>query len=327
MPSNDHDIIIGGNRQLGALGGGQVPSLILDEGEKASKRYIEFLTANIRNRNTRLAYAGAINRFSDWCQERGIGLHQLSPFLVAAYIEEIGTRKSIPTVKQELAAIRTLGDWLVVGQILPINPAMSVRGPKYVINRGKTPVLTPDQARHLLDSIDTTSIGGLRDRALIATMVYSFARVSAVVGMNVDDYFADGKRWRIRLHEKGGRYHELPVHHVAEDYLDAYIAAAGIGSDRKSPLFRSLHNGQVTDRRMLRGNVWDMIKRRARTAGVSERIGCHTCRATGITAYMLNNGTLEGAQQIAAHSSPSTTKLYDRTNDEITLDEIERILI
>ncbi len=133
--------------------------------------------------------------------------------------------------------------------------------------------------------------------------------------------------WRIRLHEKGGRYHELPVHHVAEDYLDAYIAAAGIGSDRKSPFFRSLHNGHVTDRRMLRGNVWDMIKRRARTAGVSERIGCHTCRATGITAYMLNNGTLEGAQQIAAHSSPSTTKLYDRTNDEITLDEIERILI
>ncbi len=177
-----------------APGGGQVPSLILDEGEKASKRYIEFLTANIRNRNTRLAYAGAITRFSDWCRERGIGLSQLSPFLVAAYIEEIGTRKSIPTVKQELAAIRTLGDWLVVGQILPINPAMSVRGPKYVINRGKTPVLTPEQARHLLDSIDTTSIGGLRDRALIATMVYSFARVSAVVGMNVEDYYADGKR-------------------------------------------------------------------------------------------------------------------------------------
>jgi integrase len=166
----------------------------------------------------------------------------------------------------------------------------------------------------------------LRDRALLAVMVYSFARVSAVVGMNVDDYYQQGKRWWVRLHEKGGKHHELPVHHKAEEYLDAYLKAAGIASQKSSPLWRSVTKERSLGlSRMSRHDVLRMIKRRCKQAKLGAAANCHTFRATGITAYLLNGGTLEHAQQIAAHESPRTTKLYDRTSDEITLDEIERI--
>jgi len=312
----------------GRLGLGRLPSLLLDAGEKAWRRYVEFLTANIRNRNTREAYARAISRFSAWCERKHIRLVDISPFLAAAYVEDLGTRASAPTVKQHLAALKMLGDYLVIGQVLPMNPMASVRGPKHVVKRGKTPVLTTAQARLLLDSIDPHTIVGLRDRAMIATMVYSFARVSAVLGMNVADYWPDGKRWWIRLHEKGGKHHEVPAHHALEKYIDAYLTAGGIQTLKKSPLFRSVdRRGHLTERRLARREVLAMVKRRARRLPLPESICCHSFRATGITAYLQNGGTLEHAQQIAAHESPRTTKLYDRTKDEITLDEIERIVL
>jgi integrase/recombinase XerD len=133
----------------------------------------------------------------------------------------------------------------------------------------------------------------------------------------------------LRLHEKGGKFHELPTHHTVEEYLDAYIEAAGIANDKTGPLFRTAPRKSRTliQHALRRNNALDMVKRRARAAGLSERVCCHTFRATGITAYLENGGTIEKAQQIAAHESPKTTKLYDRTNDQITLDEIERIAI
>ena len=248
---------------------------------------------------------------------------------VAAYIEALGKDFEKPTVKQHLAAIRMLFDWLVTGQVVATNPAHAVRGPKHVVKRGKTPVLTTDQARELLESIDTSTIVGLRDRALIGVMTYAFARIGAVVSMRVEDYFANGKRWWVRLHEKGGKRHEMPAHHKLEAFLDEYIKAAGIGDADKSPLFRSAvrRTGTLTATAMHRVDAYRMIQRRAAELGLAVRIGCHTFRATGITAYLEAGGTLENAQLMAAHESPRTTKLYDRTGDEITLDEVERITI
>jgi integrase/recombinase XerD len=160
-------------------------------------------------------------------------------------------------------------------------------------------------------------------------MVFSFARISAVVGMKVEDYYPNGKRWWLRLHEKGGKFHEVPAHHNTEAYLDAYLEAAGIGDAAKTPLFRSVRgrSQQLTESPLRRNNALDMVKRRAVAAGLPRRVCNHTFRATGITAYLENGGTIEKAQQIAAHESPKTTKLYDRTSDRITLDEIERIAI
>lgn len=155
-----------------------------------------------------------------------------------------------------------------------------------------------------------------------------------------DDYFPEGKRWKLRLHEKGGKEHVVPVHHVLEEYLDAYLDAAhlrpGFGGQARirdqagGPLFRTLATAPgrpLSLKPMRQPDAWRMIRRRARAAGIPTKIGCHTFRATGITAYLENGGTLEHAQQIAAHESPRTTKLYDRTTDQVSLDEIERIAI
>ncbi len=305
-----------------------LPAVITDAGENASRRFVEFFTANIRNANTRLAYARAVARFCSWCQETKVRLHEVEPIIVATYVEQLTREMSAPSVKQHLAAIRMLFDYLVTGQIVPVNPAASVRGPKYVIKKGKTPVLTAAEARQLLDSIDGESLVGIRDKALIGVMVFSFARVGATIGMNVEDFYRHGTRHWLRLHEKGGKYHEVPAHHNVEEFLDMWINAAKISRKKKEPLFRSFNRRkQVTDRRLDRSEVWAMIKRRARKAGLPENICCHSFRATGITAYLENGGTLEKAQQIAAHESARTTKLYDRTSDEVSLDEIERIVI
>ena len=315
--------------QLTRAGFKVLPALIARAGDRASWRFVEFFTATIRNKNTRAAYAQAIGQFFAWCDsKRIVGLAQLNPVVIAAYIEGLQEKKSSPSVKQHLAAIRMLFDWLVVGQVLSMNPASSVRGPRHVVKRGKTPVLKAEQARQLIDSINISTPVGLRDRALIGVMVFSFARVSATVHMEVGDYYQSGKRWWIRLHEKGGKRHEVPCHHNLELYIDEYMAVAGIGDQKRSPLFRSVDkHRRLTDRAITRTDVLRMIKRRVIDAGLPESTCCHTFRATGITAYLENGGTIENAQAIAAHESPRTTKLYDRTSDEITLDEVERIVI
>ena len=305
--------------------------MIARQGNRAAWRFIEFFTANIRNPNTRRAYARAVGDFFRWCEQRRVrDVAQISPTLVAAYVEHRSRTHAKPTVKQELAAIRMLFDWLVVGHVLDASPAHAVRGPKHVIKRGKTPVLTREETRELLDAIETDDIAGLRDRALIGLLVFSFARIGAALSLKVDDYFPEGKRWKLRLHEKGGKEHVVPVHHTLEEYLDAYIHTARIRDQAGGPLFRTLATAPgrpLSLKAMSQPDAWRMIRRRARAAGIPTKIGCHTFRATGITAYLENGGTLEHAQQIAAHESPTTTKLYDRTNDQLTLDEIERIQI
>ena len=325
---SDEKLPIGSGSDLLTVPSEQLPTLIRNAGENAERRFLEFFTAHIRNPGTRQVYAHAVGRFSQWCERYGVSLEQVTPFIVAGYVEQLTTSLSNPTVKLHLEAIRMLFDWLVTGQVVPVNPAASVRGPKHVVRKGKTPVLTAAEARQLLDSIDCTKIVGLRDRALIGVMVYSFARVSATIGMNVEDCFSQGRRMWFRLHEKGGKLHDVPAHHNAEAYVDAYLTASGIATRAKSPLFRTVsRERKLTARRMYRVDVLRMIKRRARQAELATHVCCHTFRATGITAYLQNGGSLEHAQRIAAHESVRTTKLYDRTSDAISLDEIERIII
>jgi site-specific recombinase XerD len=317
------------------------PAPLFTPTPKAARRVMEFFTAQINNDHTRKAYLNATRRFAEWCDARGIAqLADVQPFHVAAFIKELQRQLSPPTVKQHLAALRMLFDWLVTGHIIEVNPAHAVRGPKYVVKKGKTPVLDADEARELLDGIEITKtvelggvhseqpdITGLRDRALIGVMVYTFARVNAVLQMKVRDYFVQGRRGWVRLHEKGGKEHELPCHHNLERYLDEYIAAAGIDGDPEGPLFRTTGRKTGKQQKMWQQDAYRMIQRRSAAIGLKTRIGNHTFRATGITAYLKNAGTLEHAQTMANHSSPRTTKLYDRRQDEISLDEVERIAI
>jgi site-specific recombinase XerD len=308
----------------------RAPALVAATGERASYRFFEFFTANIRNPHTRRAYARAAVEFFDWLHAKGVTrLTAIESVHVAAYIEQLQKARSAPTAKLRLAALRHLFDWMVIGQIMPVNPAAAVRGPRHIVRRGKTPVLDPAEARQLIDAINISTVIGLRDRALIGLMVYSFARIGAAISMRVEDVYPQNRRLWVRLHEKGGKQHAMPCHHNLETYLHEYIDRAGLVNEPKAFLFQtySRATGQLTGAPLPQANAYAMIQRRAKSADILTRVGNHTFRATGVTAYLKNGGTLERAAQMANHASTRTTQLYDRRAEEVTLDEVERILV
>jgi site-specific recombinase XerD len=282
----------------------RLPLTITNAGDRAAFHFVEFFTANIRNRNTRRAYARAACEFMGFCERRGVNLQQVSPIVVSAFIEQqTGAPQSI---NQQLSAIRMLFDHLVVKQVVPINPATSVKGVAYVTKTGKTPVLSAEDTRRLLDSIDISTPVGLRDRALIGIMVFSFARVGAVIKMNVGDFYKNGQNYHIRLEEKGGRFHEVPAHPQLQQFLTAYVAAR-IASEKKKPLFRTaLHrSGLLSENRMTQNDVLRMIKRRAVKACLPVSTCCHTFRATGITLYLKNGGHARECPMVGCPPIPS----------------------
>lgn len=304
----------------------QVPALFAPESVVA-RRTLEFFAVNVRNPHTRKAYARGVADFAEWCDRHGLkDVRQVQPLHVAAYIE--GLQLAAPSVKQRLAALRMLFDWLVIGQVMPLNPASSVRGPRHSVKKGKTSVLSAEEARALIESIDTRTVIGLRDRALIGLMVFTFARVGAAIQMRVEDVYVQARRTWVRLHEKGGKEHEVPCHHSLEIWLKAYVECASLGGG-KGYLFRSVagRTGRLSTKPMGQGDVFRMVGRRAAAAGIHTRIGCHSFRATGITEYLRNGGRLEVAQQMANHESARTTGLYDRRRDQMSPDEVERISI
>jgi site-specific recombinase XerD len=307
-----------------------LPALVAAAGERASMRFLEFFAANIRNLHTRRAYYRAAEEFMAWCAAAAVpSIAAVQPVHVATWIEASTHELAAPSVKQRLAALRHLFDWLVNGQVIPINPAHTVRGPRHVVTCGQTPVLDPSEARTLLDSIDVTTHAGLRDRALIALMIYSFARIGAALGMMVEDVYTQNRRLWVRLREKGGKRHAMPCHHNLEEYLIAYLDGAGLRDDPKGPLFRTIGRGtgKLTRTVLPQANAYAMIRRRAAAAGIDTKLGNHSFRATGITAYLKNGGTLEKAAAMANHASTRTTQLYDRRRDEVSLDEVEWIVI
>jgi site-specific recombinase XerC len=305
-----------------------LPALVAAAGDRAGLRFLEFFAAAVRNPHTRRAYVRAATEFLDWCAAVGVpSLADVEPLHVAAWIEGQTRRLAAPTVKQQHAAKRHLFDWLVTGQVVAANPASSVRGPSHSAKTGKTPVLDAEEARRLLDGIDTATPAGLRDRALIGLMVYSFARVGAALGMKVEDVYTQNRRLWVRLREKGGKRHEMPCHHNLEEYLAAYLEGAGLRGDPQGPLFRTVGRGtgRLTLTPLTQADAHAMVRRRAAAAGIETQAGNHSFRATGITAYLKNGGTLEKAAAMANHASTRTTQLYDRRRDEMTLDEVEKI--
>ena len=306
-----------------------VPAIVMAAGEDAAGHVLDFFIAALRNRNTRRAYARQVGAFCAWCEAHGVeDLRAIAPRHVAAYIEQL-TRSSLETasVKQALSAIRRLLDWLVVRQVLPANPAASVRGPRLVTAEGRTPVLEGADVVQLLESLPCDDLVGLRDRALIGVMAYTFARIGAALALDVGDYFTQGRTSWLRLREKGGQRRQIAVHHVLEGYLDAYLAAARPGAAKGTPLFCTApgRRGRLTGARMTQSDAWRMLQRRARAAGIDARLSNHTWRATGITNFLEHGGALETAQAMAGHADPRTTRLYDRRQQLLSRSEVERI--
>lgn len=312
-----------------AVEGIALPAIVLAAGEEGARHFLNFFVASIRNRHTRRAYARQARDFLAWCEAGGlVTIRQVRTEHAAAYVELL-TRGGgeASSVKQALAALRMLFDWLVVGQVVPASPFAAVRGPRLVVDEGRTSCLDGTQVVELFEAIPTDTLVGLRDRALIGLMAYTFARIGAALAMDVGDYWQEGKAGQVRLREKGGRRRTLAVHHVLEGYLDAYLTTAGIAAEKGTPLFRTARGrtGELTESRMGQADAWRMLRRRAKAAGLDVALCNHTWRATGITNYLENGGALETAQWMAGHGDPRTTKLYDRRRRLASRGEVERI--
>ena len=265
-----------------------LPQIIRRAGRQAERRTLEFFETGIRNRNTRQAYAQAVMRFMNWCEDRNLELADISTFTVSAYVSEMSREYSARSVHQHLGAIRRLFDHLVAGNVVSLNPASPVRGPQDdgAETKRKATTVRPQEIRRLLDSIDTDDCSGLRDRALITTIAYGFARVSAAVTMDVKDYFERDCRGWLRLRDRNGTY-EIPLHPKAKTYLDAYIAEADISGEPDAALWRTMtKERRLSGVRMSRVDVFRMVKRRVRHAGLPAAANCERVRAAGIAAYL-----------------------------------------
>lgn len=288
------------------------------------EKLLEFFTARISNPNTRAAYFNAVRRFFIWLEARSLDLETVKAPHVALYIETASGATA--SKKMHLAAIRSLFNFLVSTGTLRsgINPALSVKGPSLSRTTGKTPYLSGEEVKLLLAAIGSETLKQKRDHAIVCTMLYTFARVGAVVKLRREDYFPMNKRFYLRLQEKRGKEHIVPVHHLAEKALDTYLSVAEVRPGE--PVFQSIKANVLTGKGLSRINVFDMIKKHSEAAGLNpSQVCCHSMRATGITTFMRNGGSLEDARQIANHADSRTTRLYDRRHQEVTVSEIERI--
>ncbi len=306
--------------------GEPMPDIIVRAKASARFAWEEFFEAQIANDNTRRAYKRAVTRFLAWCQNKGLELHTISPAHVGRYMQALGGE--IASKKQQLAGIRKFLDICILRHAIVLNPALSVRGEKYQVVDGKTPEITKNQARRLIASIDPTSAIGRRDRAIIATLVYTAARVGAVSKLNMKRLQQRGKDWIFRFAEKGGKSREIPIRSDLEYEILAYLDAAGLReAPNDSPLFRTAYRktGRLTSRRMTAIDMCRMVKRRLKKAKLSPHLSPHSFRVATLTDLLESGTELADVQHFAGHADPRTTKLYDRRGRKINRNLVERI--
>ena len=304
------------------------PQSILAAGPAAGFAWDEFFGAMIRNRHTRAAYLHAVRQFLAWTESRDMALERITPGMVGAYFDQ--HPGSLPTKKLHLSAIRAFMDVLVNRHVIVLNPAATVRGERYQAIEGKTPEITRDQARTLLASIDTSRPVGLRDKAIIATLIYTAARAGAVAGLRHKDFAYDGTQYTLRFMEKGGKSRSIPIRHDLQALLLAYLACFNSQAEPKdAAFFRSVagRTGELTNQPIRNIDVCRMIKRRLRTAGLPGHLSPHSFRVATVTDLLTQGVSLEDVQYLAGHADPRTTRLYDRRQRKVTRNTVERISI
>src|SRR5271166_1875001 len=293
---------------------------------KTAETLLNILEGRIRNPNTRNAHKTA-SSFFEFCSEYKLELDRVKPYHFGLWLKR--HTGSVATQRQHLAAVRLLFDHLLEKGVVDINPAARAKPPRLERESAHTAVFEQNEIKAFLEAIKLDSLIDKRDKALCSVLLYSWARVSAVVTLRVEDYYErKGERW-LRLHEKRGKIHEVPAHSKAREAIDQWLLVSDLGSKPAAPLFPAFGKDKKTIelRHMGRTSVWKLVQARALASGLQKRVCCHSFRATGITEYMNSGGTIEIARQIAGHKSSSTTRIYDRSRDRLTIEEIERVQI
>jgi site-specific recombinase XerD len=305
-------------------------------GDYAAARTVEFIEL-CGNAHTQRAYARAISEFVRWCSARAVTLAEVEPFHVARYMRELGeppagsarkTGLAPLSRKQHRAALSMWLNYLVINHVVATNPVSPVKGPRHSQTTGSTPVLDVEQVRRLFDAIDGDTLADVRDRALIAIMLFAWARVGAVTRMRVRNFRGAGTHSAMfELHEKGGKYHVVPAHHVAAAHVEAYLNVGGLRNQPDAPLWQNIvgRSKKLSGKAITQRGVLSIVKRRCVLAGLPSDICNHSFRATAITLHQLNGGDLESARQLANHSSIKTTQLYNRAGDKKKRAEVERV--
>lgn len=309
----------------------RLPAIVARAGKSAVFAADEFFFGRIRNEHTRRAYFSAVKRFLASAEASGLELVEITPKFAGQYLDQLRkTKLSVATCKQHLAALRHFFDGMVTRHAIILNPALSVRGERYEVVEGKTPEITVKGARTLLASINASNLVGLRDRAVVAILIYTAARAGAVASIRLGSLYDAGGQWMLHFDEKGGKSREIPVRHDLEQMLFEYIDAAGIRKAVKdAPLFRTAYrkSGLLTETSMSGVDICRMVKRRLKNAGLSTRLSPHSFRVTTITDLLEQGVPLEDVQRLAGHADPRTTRLYDRRDKKITRNIVERISI
>lgn len=288
----------------------------------------EFFLGTIRNPHTRRAYLRAVRSFLAWTEQQALELPEVTPGMVGQYLD--GLRVSTPTKKLHLAAIRSFLDLLVQRHVLVLNPAHSVKAPRYSSVEGKTPEITVQQCRQLLASIPLKSVLDYRDRAIIGILIYTAARAGAVASLRLKDFLRDGTQFVLCFAEKGGKARRIPVRANLEAFIADYLAVAALSdAGREEPLFRTAGGriGRLTAHGISAIDICRMVKRRLKQAGIQTEASPHSFRACTATDLLLQNTPLESVQELLGHSEPRTTRLYDRRQKEVTRNLVERISV
>ena len=310
------------------------PAIVREAGPGAEYAYADFFKAKISNSNTRKAYKRAVDRFLGWCRSRGLALRQVTSFVVGDYVEhhlldKDGHPLSAPTKKQHLAGLRHFFDNQQMYHGVGINPASSVRGPKYSAREGKTPAFDDRQVRTLLDSVENSDVVSIRDKTLLMILAYTAARAGAVARLRTMDYLTDGRAWSFNFGEKGGKLHQIPARHDLQVQMELYLRAAGLeGRSDKTALFRTARKRkrELTDRCLDGNDLLRIVKRRLKDAGLPPgSFCCHSFRATTATNLLKQKVAREQVQYLLGHSDARTTDLYNRTEKEVTRNIVERI--
>ena len=307
-----------------------LPAIVQRAGAAAIFATDEFFFGTIRNAHTRAAYLIAVRKFLTWAEAQKLTLERIAPGDVGRYFDGLADTTSIATRKQHLAALRHFFDGLVTRHAIVLNPALSVRGERYQVVEGKTPEITVAQARHLLKSIDTSNLVGLRDRALLTILIYTASRAGAVAKLRRGNFYRAGEQWMLHFEEKGGKSREIPVRHDLEQWITEYLQVAALqDAPKDSALFRSVvgRTGQLSSTRLHVNDVCRMMKRRLESASLPSRLSPHSFRVTTITDLLEQGVPLEDVQRLAGHADPRTTRLYDRRDKKITRNIVERISI
>ena len=307
----------------------RAPSIIVDAGHGAQFAWDEFFSARIRNPHTRRAYRRIVCSFLSSCDLNRTQLPQITPAHVARHIDSL--QIATTSKKQVLSALRHFFDCMVVRHAIALNPAATVRSERYSVVEGKTPEITVALARKLLESIATDNVVGLRDKSIIAILIYTAARVGAVARLKIRDFYDAGDQYCLHMTDKGSKSREIPVRHDLQrlilEYLSTYDVDPGDASDQ--PLFPSTigRSQRLTARAMTADDIARMLKRRLRHAGLPKRLSPHSFRVTTITDLLSQGVPLEDVQGLAGHADPRTTRLYDRRQRKVTRNIVERISV